>query len=258
MPSSYNVIKNTNIVKQSEKVIETNFFVEREKASNENNARIFIESYESLSRSLVENARKKSQEILAKAYEDSCRIQNESEAKAKEVLKSAGDKGYSEGREKGYSDAYKEGYEKNIQIAKKEAEAIKKNAEDLLFAARLEYDNYLKEKQEEIKSLVSSVVKNILKNEVKDKDALDSVVFDAISSYGDGSVFIITCRGQYVESIKENIKDWKERLALKADIFVVPDEDLNVGEAVIQRDTGKITVSIDYALKKIEEILSIE
>lgn len=258
MPSSYNVIKNTNVVSQSEKVIETNFEIEREKAVNENNARIFIDSYESLSRSIVENARKKSEEILTKAFEDACRMQSESEAKAKEVFISAKEKGYSEGTEKGYSDAYKEGYEKNIQIAKKEAEAIRKNAENMLFSARHEYDDFLKEKQDEIKALVLTVIKNVLKKEVNDKDALDCIVFDAISSYKDGNVFIISCKEQYVQSIKENILGWKEKLALKADIFVVPDEELNDGEAVIQRDSGKITVSVDYALKKIEEILSIE
>ncbi|MBC2582128.1 V-type ATPase subunit subunit G family protein [Clostridium sp. DJ247] len=251
MQSSYKVIKNFNVVKEGSKEIETKFYNKEEifqKELTETNARNFIDSYEELAKTMIENARRQSDSILSAAY-----------AEAERIEKEAYEKGYGSGMEQGYADgvnkAYEEGYEKNVQKALIEAEAIKNNADNILNTCIEEKEIYIKNKENEIKLLIEKCIESILKREVKDKEGLNSIVFNAMSEVKNSKTFIIKAKKIYCDEFKNQVDIWKEQLPFKGDIFIVPDEFIQEGSVIIERDNGKIEAGIDIAMEKVREIV---
>ena len=163
-----NVIKNSSIIKEGNKPIVTEFqniSEMQQKELGETNAKTFIDSYENLARTMLEDARKQRDEILSTAYSE-----------AERISKEAYEKAYQEGCEKGHSDAfekaYEDGYRSNIDRALQEAEIIKSNADNILRTCIEEKERYIREKEMEIKDLIINSVESILKREVKDKDCI--------------------------------------------------------------------------------------
>lgn len=255
MPSLYRVIKNNSVAEKHEKIIETNYEDIRESAVNQGNVRTFMESYESLSKSILENARRESREILFKAYEEADNTVRNADIKAEEAYKEAYNKGYAEGKENGYKDAYEEAYKKNIDAANIEVERMKKNAENILFQGRKEYDEYLASRENEIRDMIIEICKGVLKREVKDTDGLNTIVLNAISEIKGSRSLIIKCHPDRTASINKVIDEWKKQLAFNGDLFVL--EDISVGEdnVVIEKENGKIVTGIDAALNTIKEIV---
>ncbi len=79
MQSLYKVIKKSSVVKQGEEKIKTNYKkpVNFEKEIEEENSKNFIDSYENLARNILENARRKSEEFLSKAYAEAEVVEEE-------------------------------------------------------------------------------------------------------------------------------------------------------------------------------------
>lgn len=251
MQSLYKVIKKHSIVKEGFKKIVTEF-EDKEKVQQkeliETNARIFIDSYENLAKTMIENAKKQRDEIFSSAYTEAEKLQKEAYNKAYE-------KGYKEGVKQGYDKAYEDGYQNNVNKALAEGENIKNNADNVLKACIAEKERYIREKEDEIKKLVINCVENILKREVKDKDAMNSLIFEALSQVKNSKTFIIKSKKIYCDSFNQQIETWKEQLPFKGDIFVVPDESIEEGKVIIDRDKGKIIVGVDIAMEKVREIV---
>lgn len=259
MPSLYKVIKNNSVIEKHERVINTEFEEVKKVAVNENNelaVRTFVSSYESLSKSMVENARKQCREMLIKTYEEiddaEKKAEEERTRKAAEAYEEAFNNGYKEGKEKGYEEAYT----KNLAAANAEIEIMMNNANNILFQSRKEYDNYLEEKEQQIKDVIFDICRNVLKREVKDTDGLNSMIYDAISEIKGCSSFIIRCHPIHEAGIKEKVEAWKLQLGFRGDIFVLGDESVDEGTAVINMDSGKIITGVDLALTKISEIIA--
>ena len=254
MQSLCNVIKKSSVIKDGNKPIVTEFqktitIDVEQKELSENNAKMFIDSYENLARTMVESARKEREEILSTAY-----------AEAERVSKEAYERAYQEGSQNGYNDgfnkAYEEGYKNNLDRALQEAEIIKNNADNILKTSIEEKEKYVREKENELKDLIVNCVESILKKEVKDKDSLNNIVFEALSKVKNTKTFIIKSNQIYCEEFKSNVDLWKEQLPFKGDIFIIPDESIEEGSAVIERDNGKIVVGVHIALEKVREILN--
>lgn len=247
-----NVIKNSSIIKEGNKPIVTEFqniSEIQQKELGEVNAKTFIDSYENLARTMLEDARKQRDGILSTAYSD-----------AERISKEAYEKAYQEGCEKGYSDAfeksYQDGYRNHMDRAIQEAEIIKNNADNILKTCIEEKERYIREKEMEIKDLIINSVESILKREVKDKDSLNNIMFDALSKVKNTKTFIIKSSQLYCEEFKSKIELWKEQLPFKGDIFIIPDESIEEGSAIIERDNGKVVVGVDISLEKLHEILN--
>lgn len=251
MLSSYKVIKSNSVISNGNIDINTeyspNSHNDNKKELGEKNAKDFIESYEVLARTMLENARRQSDEILASAYDDASRVEQEAYNKGLR-------QGYEEGHQQGIADA--DNYYQDVKAkAEYEIEIMNKNAEELLLQCKNEYLNYLEEKKGEIKSLILCISESILKKEVKDKDSIDSMIIEAIEMVSKSKTIIVKCRDQYVESLNEKIEAWKHQSVFRGEVFVVSDDNLEEGNAVIQSDKGKITVSIKDAIEKVREII---
>lgn len=252
MLSSYKVIKSNSVVTNGNVEINTgliNTSSDNKKELGEKNAKDFIESYEVLARTMLENARKKSDEMLAIAYEDARRIEQDAYEKGMS-------EGYNAGYEKGIGEAsiY---YNDMINKAQSDAQEIISKAEKLLLESNNQYLKYLEEKKDEVQELIISIAKSILKREVKDKDAIKDMVLDAIEMVSKSKTLIVKTKTNYVDNIKENIDNWRQQSIFQGDVFVVADDKLEEGTAVIQTNNGKITISINDAIEKVREIISL-
>lgn len=249
MQSSSSVIKDSNVLHQGERKISTKYEIKNDNPYIQNleeDVKQSIDSYENIAKGLIDNGRRKADAVIQNAFQQAEEIKNDAYKKA-----------YEEGREKGFKDAYEEGYKKNMEKARMEAEAIinkaKEDSQSMLTSAKEEYLKYIKDKELEIKNLIVTVAENVLKREAKDSKALDDAVFQALNVIKSTSTFIIKTNSIYYESLKDKIQFWKDQLPFKGDIFVVLDNTIKEGTAEIQRDNGKITVSINYSLDKVRE-----
>lgn len=250
MQSSYKIIKGDSINGKGAKNIVTVF--EKNIVQEENKDSVMVNSYSKIVKSMIEDAQKKREEILSKAYEEASKIEEE-------AYKNANEKGYREGYEKGYDDgfkkAYDEGYTKNLEKAKAEGEDIISKADSILKASVEEKNRYLKEKEEEIKRFILGSIESVLKQEIKDEESLNSMVFNELSQVRNIETFIIKSRKKYCDNFKEQVDIWRERLPFKGDIFIIPDETLEEGTVVIEKNNGKSIFSLEIALEKIKEII---
>ncbi|KOC33817.1 fliH protein [Clostridium botulinum] len=259
MPSLCNVIKNNSVISNGLKEINTEYHIEdtkdekveeEKKELGEKNAKDFIENYEVLARTMLENARKQSDAIVASAYDEIQKMQEE-----------AYNKGYEEGKLDGYSDGKKQADEYYDDIKNKateEIEVLNKNADELLFSAKNEYVKYLQDKQQKIKELIVHITKSVLKSEVKNSDAINSMILDALETAKDSKSIIVKCNNKYIDNLKESIDKWKIQVVFRGEIFIVPDDNLGEGKAIIQKENGKIVIDVDIALEKINEIVLME
>ncbi|KZL94138.1 hypothetical protein [Clostridium magnum] len=253
MQSSYNIIKNSSVVKEGNKQIVTEFEQIKEdkqkELQKEINAKSFIDSYENLAKTMIEDARKQREQILSSAYSE-----------AERLSKEAYERAYQEGNQNGYNDgfnkAYEEGYKINLDKALQEGQIIRNNADSVLRSAVEEKERYLKEKENEIKDLIINCVESILKKEVKEKDGLNNIIFEALSKVKNTNTFIIKSNPVHCEEFKGKIELWKEQLPFRGDIFIIPDESMEEGSAVIERENGKIQVGANIALEKVREIFN--
>ncbi|MCY6370390.1 fliH protein [Clostridium ganghwense] len=254
MLSSYNVIKKSSVIDEGKKEINTEYTDKKNKELGEKNARDFIENYETLARTLVGNARRQGEQLLAKAYEEAQQMEQE-----------AYQKGYQIGMKEGYEQSYEKGmaeanayYETMKAKVQMESDTKSQNADNLLFQAKQEYVKYLDEKKEEIKDLVLSITENILKKEIKDKDAISNMLLDAMETAVKSKTIIVKCRSNYVEDVNDKIENWKNGVVFRGEIFVVADDNLDEGYVEIQKENGKIIVDVNDAIEKVREMILIE
>jgi flagellar assembly protein FliH len=250
MLSSYKVIKSNSVVTNGNVEINTEIMTtatDDKKELGEKNAKNFIESYEVLARTMLENARRQSDKMIALAYEDARKLEQEAYEKGMS-------EGYNAGYEKGTEEA-KIYYNDMVNKAQFDSQQLIDKADNLLLESNNQYIEYLKEKKEEVQELIVSIAENILKREVKDEDAITNMVLDAIEMVSKSKTVIVKSRSNYVEDLKVNIENWKHKTIFQGEVFVVTDDELEEGTAVIQRNNGKITININDAIEKVREII---
>lgn len=254
MPSFYkNIIKDNCVEKSGKTKIITDYEISEKKTSpiegNEKNSKEDVLRFEPLGQIIIEKAKRDRDEILRKTYEEIEDIRST-------AYNDAYNKGYEEGKTNGYNDGYKEAYENNIKKAEIEAKQIIDNAEKLLLSAKREYETYIKEKREYILDLTLYIAQTVLNKEVEKDDSMDKVIFKALEESAKAKTYMIKCPSEYVEHIKEKITSWKEKLALSnCEVFVIMDDSIEKGNALIEKDNGKILVGIDIALENIKKEL---
>ena len=246
MQSSFRVIKNSRIIEQGNREINTQL---REVVCGELMGENYetkgdsMESYESMAASIVENARRESDKIMANAFVAAAELKT---------------KAFEEGQEQGHKEGYENGYNEVMGKAMDDAEAVRVMADDLLISAKGQYNKYLGDKEQQIKALVVTIAENILKREIVEKDALNEMIFNTLKAERNIKSYIIKSNNSHFASIVDQIENWKLKLAFQGDIFVIEDNFLEDGCAVIEKDTGKSIVSIEYGIEKIIEVFQEE
>ena len=257
MQSSFKIIKNNSINDNGSKTIETNF--EEEKLENmEFDISVkpsIITNYENLASSILENARRQSEEILSNSYIRAQQIEKDAYEKSYE-------KGYETGEKQAYSDTYDKAYEEHVVKAQQEATVILNNAEEtakfadnILLNSKHEYEAYLEEKKIDIKELILEILKNILQREVKAEDAINKMVIHALEQVKTVKTYVIKCNKLHAKELKIAIDLWQQQLTYKCEVFVVEDGTIKPGNAVVEKDNGHLEVGIDIGFNRLKMIL---
>lgn len=251
MQLSYKVIKNNSIKNNGLKEIITDANQVPIKSSQDITIINNMDSYDNLAKTILENARKQKDLVLARAYEEARKIQDEALISAEKITKEAYDIGFKEGKELGFNTAYSEAK----QNAEKEKNLIIASAEELLMNAKIEYENYFENKKSEIFNLVVCAAEAVLKKELNDKTSINNMIYAALEASKNTNNFIIKCNELYIDELKVQVAEWKGKLGFMGDIFILKDNNLELGNAIIDKGNGKIVISIDCALLKIKELL---
>jgi|GEM_PF-788875 len=243
---SFNVIKNSRVTKQGDREINTQLSrASSMEIMGENNGinKANLDSYEKIASNIIETARRESEKIRSKAFVDAAEIKTLA---------------FKDGKEQGCTEGYEQGYNKAMSVVEKEAEVVKSRADSILAEAKSQYNNYLIQKEKHIKDLIVNIAESILKKEVREPDALNEMIFNILKTERDIKLYIIKINNTHFEMVKSQIENFKTKLAFQGDIFVIVDDFLDDGTAVIEKETGKSIVSISYGIEKVIELLQEE
>lgn len=256
MLSSCNVVKKTNVIKKDKKDIVTKYEIPVEKVKDDKkeveSLNINEEKYDEIANTMFENYKKRGEDIINEAYKKAILIEEEAYKKAYE-------KGFDEGQEKGYTEAYKNGYTENVEKAKAEGEIIIARASDaskyMISSSENQCMEYIEGKKSELKKLIENIVKSIFKREIKNEEALNEMIIEAVNNAKKSKSITIKCKDLYKDEIKKSTDLWKSQNVFNGDIFIIPDNSLKEGMALLEKDNGIIEIDIDKSLEKIKEIL---
>ena len=124
MQSSINVIKNSRIIKQGNREINTQLGTADTNSRHGEDKVILdakMESYENIASSMLENARRESEMIISKAYIDAAKAKTEA---------------FKEGLENGNREGYATAYKDAIDGATEAADAVRASADFILTQAK--------------------------------------------------------------------------------------------------------------------------
>lgn len=251
MHLSYNVIKVNRVMPKETKTISTELFLNNEDKEQAENSQVSLEkaqeiisNYENIGRKIIEDAKLEKLEILKSAKE-----------LAKDIEREAYEKGYNQGLINGNEDGKKEALEKYIPIASEKANTIIQDAERIFKNANKSYEEYLDRKRNEIIGLSLSIAEQVLKREVSDVSGLNGLIDEVIKISKGSENIVIKCNDKYKEELEKNIPIWRTLNNISGEIFILVDNNISEGNAIIERSTGKVEVGIDIGLEKIREAI---
>lgn len=243
MQSSYSLIKKDQALSGEQMKISTNYVAKITNESNSNgreNESNMVGNFEVIGASIIKEAQRKRDQILI-----------ESKTQAALIEKNAYEKGYNQGIQNGHEDGKKEAIAATIPKAKKEATNIINNAEKILSGAEQDYKEYLKKKTQDIIKLALSISEKILKKEFLKDDSIDLIIDEAFKLAKGEQNIIIRCNRIYEEQLKEKIKIWKVSYNITGEIFIIVSDDIKPGNAIVEKNSGKMEVGVDIGLEKI-------
>lgn len=248
MQLSYNLIKNKSALKSSQKTIATNYIsrieakdIEKEKLDVEQEIR---KSYEVLGSNIIKKAKSEAEDIVMRARVISA-----------EIEKKAYDEGYNQGKSNGFEDGYKEALVKVKSDTNEKVKVRIDEAEEILKSANKEYLEYLNLKEEEIINLAFKIASIIAKKELQKDDGIIPLIEDILEESKAEENIIIRCNTKHLKAIEDKIEYYKKAYAIKGDIFILEDTLMELGNAIIEKNTGKAVVGLDVALEKLETAL---
>jgi flagellar assembly protein FliH len=261
MQSSYSLIKKAFSKDGESRVISTQF--EMKKAEIEP----MEEEAENLEEEVVEKVPEVDPEELLKRYEDIGHRIIQDAKNEKQVItlraqmdadvaeKKAYEKGYEQGIQNGYDDGYKKAYDETIDAAKAEASEIVNKAEILLKSAHENYCQYLETKKLEVIKLALEIAENIAKKSLSNDDSMNSIIEEAFKiSKGEDNV-ILKANSIHVDELNSEVERWKISYGIKNDIFVITDDTMEPGNAVLEKPSGIVKVGVDIGMEQIRKAL---
>lgn len=257
MQSSYSLIKK-NLARQGQsKIISTEYDLKRsaepiiEEEIKEKpyvDPEEVLKRYEEIGKRLIEDAKREKQAMMLKA-----------QMVADKAEKDAYEKGYSQGQQNGYDDGYKEGeakaYAETIEVARVEAEEIRRNSEILLRSAKENYEMYLDDKKKEIIDLALEIANGICKKVLVKSDSMNELIEEAFKVSKKEENVIIKTSEVHVEELKKQVDRWKIVYGVKNEIFILSDNEIEPGNAILEKTSGIVKVGIDAGMDQIKKAI---
>lgn len=262
MQSSYSLIKKGEAKQGESKVISTEYNIKKavfevidtgkEKEEEEVEVKApqidpeeLLKRYEDIGQRIIQDAKKEKQVILLRSQMDA----NVAEKKAYE-------KGYEQGLQNGYDDGYRKAYDETIDAAKAEAAEIVSKAELLLKSAHDNYAEYLENKKADVLKLALEIAESITRKALGNEDSINQIVEEAFKiSKGEENV-ILRANSIHIEELKAQVDRWKISYGIKNEIFILSDDFMEPGNAILEKPSGIVKVGVDIGMEQIrKEIL---
>lgn len=261
MQSSYSLIKKASVKQGEHKVVSTKYISKKpvseqsEKIEEEKDEEVIVKApqidpeellkrYEDIGERIIQDAKKEKQVILLRAQMDA----NVAEKKAYE-------KGYEQGIQNGYDDGYKKAYDETIDMAKAEASEIVNKAELLLKSAHENYCEYLDNKKVEVVKLALEIAESITKKALSNEESMNSIVEEAFKiSKGEDNV-ILKANSIHIDELKSEVERWKISYGIKNEIFILNDDSMEPGNAILEKPSGIVKVGVDIGMEQIRKAL---
>lgn len=203
----------------------------------------------------LQQAKNTCEDMISKAQVESEKIVQEAQNEYEEIKKKAYEEGHNIGMRNGYEDGYKESYEDNIEKAKQESEEIINKANNILIQANERVTEFFKVNKKEIISLSISIAEKVLKEKFKDPDAMNNILEATINEYEIKENFVIRTNEIYIEKVNEQLNELKSQQSIKGEAFVLVDDFIEPGNAIIETNKGRLIVGVDCVLEKVKEEL---
>lgn len=260
MRSSYSLIKK-NLAKQGEsKVISTEYVSKKEMSEQDEEVveveeeievkapeidpEELLERYEDIGQRIIQDAKREKQMIVLRAQMDA----NIAEKKAYK-------NGYDQGIQNGYDDGYKKVYDETIDTAKAEAAEIVGKAELLLKSAHDNYLEYLEAKKGDIVKLALEIAESIARKALSNEDSINTIVEEAFKiSKGEDNI-ILRANSIHIEELKAEVDRWKISYGIKNEIFVLSDDFMEPGNAILEKPSGIVKVGVDIGMEQIKKAI---
>lgn len=257
MQSSYSLIKRGLAKEGDNKVISTEYnlkkpvFEEFEVEQEEEEKKVpqidpeeLLKKYEDIGKRIIEDAKREKQAIALR-----------SQMEANIAEKEAYEKSYEQGMKNGYDDGYKKAYDETIDRAKAEAEEIVNKAEILLKSAHENYEKYLENKKTDVIKLALEIAEGIAKKELSKDESMNEIIEEAFKiSKGEDNVILKT-NSVHIEELKKQIERWKVSYNIKNEIFVITDESIEPGNAILEKPSGMIKVGVEIGMEQIRKAI---
>ena len=242
MHSSCNLIKSSNTSVKGDIKIVTECVVTEEEQHFQEIENNQIKSYEVIGASILDKARKDSDHIIMEAFQYS-----------KNIEKEAYEKGYAQGVNNGYEDGNKQGYAESKEEAKSIIEDAVKKAREILLSAEKQVEDYKIKKEKEIVKLSLEMAKIITNKNFENDESVISLINPVLEQFRGEENIVIKCNGNYIVAIESKVNEWKKSYAISGEILVLEDPLMELGNAVLEKSTGKVVVGLDVSLEKLEE-----
>ncbi|GIM32898.1 FliH/SctL family protein [Paraclostridium bifermentans] len=193
--------------------------------------------------------------MISNAQVESERIVQEAQNECEEIKKKAYEEGHNIGLRNGYEDGYKESYEDNIEKAKQESEEIINKSNNILLQANEQFTDFLKDSKKDIISLSVSIAEKVLKEKFKDEESMNNILESTIKEYEIKENFVIRTNAIYIEKVNEQLNELKNQQLIKGESFILADDFIEPGNAIIETNKGRLIVGIDCVLEKVKEEL---
>lgn len=203
----------------------------------------------------LQQAKNTCENMLSKAQVESERIVQEAQNECEEIKKKAYEEGHNIGLRNGYEDGYKESYEDNIEKAKQESEEIINKANNILLQANEQFTDFLKDSKKDIISLSVSIAEKVLKEKFKDEESMNNILEATIKEYEIKENFVIRTNAIYIEKVNEQLNELKNQQLIKGESFILADDFIEPGNAIIETNKGRLIVGVDCVLEKVKEEL---
>lgn len=174
---------------------------------------------------------------------------------ASNAEKNAYEKGYEQGMKNGYDDGYKKAYDETIENAQKQAADIVGNAEKLLKSAQSDYAEYLDNKKNEVIKLALNIAESITRKSLDRNDSMNDLIEEAFKiSKGEESI-ILRSNSFHIDELKKNCERWKLSYAIKNEIFVISDDSMEPGNAILEKPSGIVKVGVDVGMEQVKKAI---
>ena len=100
-----------------------------------------------------------------------------------------------------------------------------------------------------------SIAEKVLRRNFEDEESMDLLILDVIKEYELKENFVIRVNPIYKESLDKQILELKENNLINKDVFILSDEAVDKGNALIESLNGKLVIGIDDVIGKIKEEL---